>query len=233
MQITPDRFFALQNGQPAGCAHPLTVHDLGELRVPSGQVEACDPFVTLGESGSFPVPPGTYPVRVTVADVSEEGEEEHLREAYLSLVVADGAVAEVRPAELAGADLPAEDRYYGVGVDAGTVAFVDATAARTLMPEGTDWFAELFDTGAESSWFARMDDPDHLRRGAANIVLPRATDGENVVLCHSGWGDGFYPVVTTHDATGALLGLHVDLLVAGDLDEEDDTDADLAAPDAG
>lgn len=232
MALTPARFFALTSGQPAGCAHPLSVHDLGDLHVPNGHVEASDPFVTLGTAGTVTVPAGTYPVRLTVADVSPERDGSHLREAYLSLVIADGDVSEVRPALFADAEPLADGEYYGVGVDAGTVAFTDATAARTLMPAGDDWYDELYDTGDETGWFARMDDPEHLRDGAANIVLPLATAGENIVLAHSGWGDGFYPVLTTHDASGALLGLHIDLQVAVEDDaDSDDADADGADAD--
>ncbi|MDQ4089432.1 MAG: DUF4241 domain-containing protein [Actinomycetota bacterium] len=192
----------------AGKDRTLTVHDLGTLKVPSGKVEASDPFVNLGESGVvIEVPPGEYPVRVTVADVSDEQDGSHDREAYLSLVLADGVPAAVE-----------EAHEHGVMVDAGTVAFADAEAIARCMPEG-DWY-DLFDDGSDESWFSRMDDPTHLREGCANIVMPRADAGENVVLSHSGWGDGIYPVVRTRDASGRVLGLHIDLFVVGGDDEE-------------
>ena len=188
---------------------PLSVVDLGVLRVPSGRVEACDPFVTLGDGPVFAVEPGDYPVRVTVADV----------EAYLSLVLADGEPASVEAAQ------PVRGRGI-VCVDAGAVAFVDHDAVATAMPPQDDWY-DVFDSGEPDSWFSLMDSPDHYRRGAANIVMPRAGAGENVVLSHSGWGDGVYPVMLTRDADGAPLGLHIDLGVVGEFaseDEEDDED---------
>jgi len=58
-----------------------------------------------------------------------------------------------------------------------------------------------------------MDSPEHLRAGCADIVLPTATDGENVVLAHSGWGDGSFPVLCTVDADDRLLAVHIDLHV--------------------
>jgi hypothetical protein len=58
-----------------------------------------------------------------------------------------------------------------------------------------------------------MDSPDHIRAGIANIRLPNATDDANIVICHSGWGDGFYPVVGGYDAAGSLVGVHIDLLI--------------------
>ena len=188
---------------------PLSVVDLGVLRVPSGRVEACDPFVTLGDGPVFEVEPGDYPVRVTVADV----------EAYLSLVLADGEPASVEAAQ------PVRGRGI-VCVDAGAVAFVDHDAVATAMPPQDDWY-DVFDSGEPDSWFSLMDSPDHYRRGAANIVMPRAGAGENVVLSYSGWGDGVYPVMLTRDADGTPLGLHIDLGVVGEFaseDEEDDED---------
>ena len=185
---------------------PLSVVDLGVLRVPSGRVEACDPFVTLGDGPVFEVEPGDYPVRVTVADV----------EAYLSLVLADGEPASVEAAQ------PVRGRGI-VCVDAGAVAFVDHDAVATAMPPQDDWY-DVFDSGEPDSWFSLMDSPDHYRRGAANIVMPRAGAGENVVLSYSGWGDGVYPVMLTRDADGAPLGLHIDLGVVGEFASEDDED---------
>jgi hypothetical protein len=222
-----DAFFALSSGRPEGTPYAQTVHDLGLLVLPSGRLEASDPFVSLGESLVVTVPAGAYPVRVTVADVSDEQDGSHLREAYLSVVLAEGVVARVEglaPAGASDADEgePDDELFHGVVVDAGTVAFADAEAVRTLMPEG-DWYEDLFDDGKPTSWFARMDDPTHLRGGSANIVLPLASSGENVVLAHSGWGDGWYPVLGSYAADGTLLGVHIDLLVAGE--QEDDEDA--------
>lgn len=204
----------------------LTVVDLGTLKVPSGLVEASDPFVALSDSQSFPVPPGEYPAKVTVADVSLAQDGSHMREAYLSLVLGSGKAVSVEPAEPQGEVNPneVEDGYWCVGVDSGTVAFVDAEATTTCMPP-KDWRAwndELFDHDGEDSWFNLMDNPAHYHVGVANIVLPKATDGENLVLSHSGWGDGSYPVVLTRDADGNPVGLHIDLLIFGEEDEDED-----------
>lgn len=208
MDVT--EFHALKTGRivDGGTPRTLTVHDLGLLQLPSGRVEACDPFVTLGGHGVVVkgLPPGAYPVKVTVADVSSEQDGSHLREAYLSLVLAEGGAASVE-------DIP----DVGVSVDAGTVGFVDADAVARCMPDG-NWYEELFEPNEDpegTSWFALMDSPAHLLAGCANIVMPLATAGENVVLAHSGWGDGVYPLVLTRDAEGRTLALHIDLLVVG------------------
>jgi hypothetical protein len=71
----------------------------------------------------------------------------------------------------------------------------------------------LFDNGLPDSWFNQMDDPDNIREGIANIVLPGARDGENIVIVHSGWGDGMYPVVGSFDASDRLVAVHIDFQV--------------------
>lgn len=206
----------------------LTVVDLGTLKVPSGLVEVSDPFVTLSESQSFPVPPGEYPVKVTIADVSLAQDGSHLREAYLSLVLGPGEAVSVEPAVPHGEVNPrdVEDGWWCVGVDAGTVAFVDAEAVKTCMPpkDWRVWNDELFDHDGEDSWFNLMDSHDHHRAGLANIVLPKAEHGENLVLAHSGWGDGAYPVALTRDAEGNPVGLHIDLQILIEEEDEDEDD---------
>jgi hypothetical protein len=59
--------------------------------------------------------------------------------------------------------------------------------------------------------------------------MPLAGAGENVILSHSGWGDGLFPVVRTLDARGNVLGLHIDLLVVGG-GMDDDMDGPPPAP---
>lgn len=195
----------------------LTVVDLGLLKVPSGVVRVCDPFAGMAESIlDFPVGPGEYPVWVTVADVSATQDCSHLREAYLSLALGSIPPVTVTPAEIPGRPLEPGNVWY-VGVDAGIVAFVDATAAVTCMPpDPTTWPDEVFFSDGEGGWYDQLEDPEHLRAGSANVVLPLAGGGENVVMSFSGWGDGFYRVLVTRDAGGRPVGLHIDLDVLND-----------------
>ena len=46
-------------------------------------------------------------------------------------------------------------------------------------------------------------------------MVPLAPANQNVVLAHSGWGDGNDPVVKTLDDNGNLLAIHIDLFVVG------------------
>lgn len=228
--MEPSHLLALVPGRTAGWKYTRHVVELGTLRVPSGRLEASDPFVGLGQGLVFAVPPGDYPVAVTIADVSDAQNGSHLRETYLSVRLAEGTAARVEFLVPEGSQAPEnDDEYYGVPVDAGTVGFADAEAVARCMPANDgDWYGDVFDTGKDDSWFALMDSGEHYVDGAANVVMPLATGGENVVLSHSGWGDGYYPVVGAYDADGTLLSVHIDLQV-----DEPEDDLDGATSDAG
>jgi hypothetical protein len=195
------------------------VVDCGSLYVPSGKLVACDPFAFMQARNNphLIIPAGRYPVTVTLADVSEKLDRSHIREAYASVLIKDGREAYRRTLPLAkeGEALPElkDDEYVGFRVDAGTACFVDDSAISAGMPDPKNWLPELFENERSDSWFNRMDDPNHIREGIANIVLPLAKNGENLVLFHSGWGDGVYPVVGSYDDADVLLAVHIDFSV--------------------
>lgn len=206
----------------------LSVHDLGVLRVPSGTLGVADPFVALDFPITVEVPAGDHPVEVTLADVSAEHDGTHLVEAYLSLVLSDEPTVTVEPVPSPDG-APEPGSIFGVAVDADAVAFFDAEAVETSMPDDGDaWYDDVFNTGEHGSWFDILDSDGPLHAGAANIVMPLATAGENVVMTRSGWGDGVYPVLQTRDADGRLTGVHIDLRVVGS-----PPDADAAAESTG
>lgn len=221
-------FFALHSGQvplPDGRLVQSKVVDLGPLRVRSGKLAASDPFVNLEEPLVIPVRRGTHRAAATLVDVSDAQDWSHVREAYLSLVLSDAASVSVDGAPTVDGS-PGDDAFYGVYVDAGTVSFTDAKAIRRGMPrDSADWYDSVFDTGEDDSWFSQMDADGPLPAGLANLVLPRARWGQNLVLCHSGWGDGFYPLLRSLDADGNPTGIHIDLLVAREENEDDEPEA--------
>ena len=79
------------------------VVDCGHLTLPSGKLVACDPFAFLEMSDNphVLVPPGRYPVSVTLADVSEELDRSHIREAYATVRIKNGLDAYRRALPLA------------------------------------------------------------------------------------------------------------------------------------
>ena len=212
-----------------GKLYRFEVVDCGDLYLPSGRLVACDPFAGMDRGGNpyIQVPKGRFPVRVTIADVSGKADSSHIREAYASLILSRSAEAirRVLTPLRKGEESPAisEGEFIGFGVDAGTACFVDDRALESSMPPEEEWLEGLFENDDPASWFARMDNPEHIRKGIANIPLPLAQSGENLVLFHSGWGDGVYPVVGGYDQDGNLVAVHIDLLVV--LGETNDDEA--------
>lgn len=218
MRMELAEFLALRTGRIDGWQFEHSVVELGLVHVPSGRLEACDPFAGLGDGLVFAVPPGSYPVRITVADVSPEQDGSHPRETYLSVVLADGEVASVAEIVPEGRDpLPAGSaQAYGIPVDGGAVGFVDREAAERYWetPEAEEQENAFV-------WPDEIESPDNLREGSATIDLAGSTHGENLVMTGSGWGDGLYVVLGSYDATGTLLGLHIDLEVDERSGEDD------------
>ncbi len=195
----------------------LSVVDCGEIVLPTGLLAICDPFAMMEVSGNpaIPLPPGKYPVKVTLADVSGLRDGSQLREAYASVLLSGNQEATRREITLMNVS------YNAVAVDAGTVCFVDEGVLPTAMPPVERW-EDVFDDGTEASWFSRMDDPSEIHEGIANIVLPLAKNGENIILTHSGWGDGLFGVVGSYDDHDNLTAVHVDFKVVITPEVDDD-----------
>jgi hypothetical protein len=221
----PYDFFALRDGAKLsvdGIDIVLSVIDCGELNLDGGQLIACDPFAGLlgaGRDAWIDVPPGRYPVQVTLADVSGRNDGSHLREAYASLLISDAPEVERKALCMlhpGASPTPVDDDdSWGFGVDSGTACFADRTSIDRDMPNPNHWHHGLFENADPGSWFHRMDDPKHLRDGLANIPLPQGDGSTNIILMHSGWGDGFFPVLGGFDPDGALVAVHIDFFVVG------------------
>jgi len=207
---------ALESGQVTveRMTYDLVVVACGELVMPSGKLVACDPFVYLHRTGNayVIVPPGRHRVLVTVA--------EGFAEAYATLLIRSTpeVMRKVLTPTHAGEAIAEPETGFesGFPVDAGTACFVDAEAAEHgMLPTSDNWDDILFDNGTPDSWFSRMDDPHHIRAGIANIPLPLAQNGENIIIFHSGGGDGVYPIIGGYDAKGDLVAIHIDFLLFG------------------
>lgn len=163
----------------------LAAVDCGELVLPSGRLVACDPFVSLERGGNpfVRVPAGRHRVVVTIADVSGREDASHLREAYATLRLPGGPELTRRvltPLQEGEAAEPLGDDEYH-GFG------VDAGTACLVDDEAT---AHGMPDPAEVDWHWDL--------------------GENIVLIHSGWGDGYYPLVGGYDAAGGLVAVHID-----------------------
>lgn len=124
------------------------------------------------------------------------------REAYLSI-----ALANRTPTALDYADVllaPPRPSFGALtGTDSATIAIFDDT---TEVPQ--DALADVI----------RADAP--LEPGYANLPV----GDRNIITSHTGYGDGAFNILLTHDATGPIA-IHVDFGIFGtDEDDEDDDD---------
>lgn len=208
-------FYALRTGvAPLGDrACMLHASEAGRLVVTSGRVEVADP-INFGQ-GVFvtTVPRGTHPVRLTIADVSEQFDGSHLRVAYLSLLFTADPPAAIESVVPEGKPLPEPDRVYCVAVDCATVGMADAAEAKRITDAPYERTSAWFDYEV----FAERDYDQPVDYVApSNIQLFEATAGENYITCPSGWGDGRYTVWATRNQAGDLTGIHVDFEVVFD-----------------
>ena len=180
----------------------LSLHALGDLVMPTGQIFACDPFLVSPDEGPFTrtVPPGRYPVLVNVARMQSYDE----RVAYAIVRVADTPPVRWELALLPGHDASelGDDEFFGYGVDSGTGCFMDAFAAERLearaaeIGDNQDLEDEMVKTYVHTwAWVDFVLDPD---------------TGANVIAFSSGWGDGMYPSYWGLDETGAVVCLVTD-----------------------
>jgi hypothetical protein len=184
----------------------LEVVDCGELAVPSGRLGFLDPLTAYPEEFSVvEVPPGRYPVKLTLADVSGSLSGADVRAAYLSVILSDAPESDHRLLTEAEED---DEEFSGVAVESDAVAIVDQEAFLRCVPE------RRFDRQAQV-WADQLEDPDEIRNGAANLELPDAEEGETIVLAASTWGDGLYPIMGSFDEDGRLVAVHLDLQVVG------------------
>lgn len=227
-----DGLFALRSGPvklPDGESAKLEVHQLGQLRVPSGRLGVCDPL-RLEALGVLSIPPGDHRAVATIARVPEEYDVAERRTGYLSLVISDRPTASVHPAVFAEGGLVGSEQHGGgiAGMPGlrgvatsklSTVAMVDAGAFRRGMPSDPDtWFDTVISPSDNSGWFNRMDTEDDGPLGALITELPGADNGENIAILMAR-PERLFPVLETRGADGGITGIHIDLLVIGELSE--------------
>lgn len=148
--------------------------DAGSVRVPTGQLAAADPGWITDDPRTVRVPPGDYPVTLSLMRFPDGGK----RVGAARVSVTD---APVRTWEMAlGADedplVLGPGQFYGVGVDTGYAAFFDASHG----PLDDDTF----------------DGPllDALEADLTTDLTTAHTPGLNLIAFRAGLGDGAYPL---------------------------------------
>ncbi|MGW1993810.1 DUF4241 domain-containing protein [Embleya sp. NPDC001921] len=145
--------------------------DAGLLRITSGQLVVSDPG-WIGETPrTVAVPLGEFPVTLSLLRTTHGAGVAAARVTFLDIPPREWEMA-LRPDEDLG--LLGEGQFYGVGVDTGTVAFMDAT--RTVIEDQLD-----------EDLFVPLD--SHF-----SVELPGTEPEPNLIAFRAGRGDGAYPV---------------------------------------
>jgi hypothetical protein len=175
---------------------------VGTIAVPSGRIVVCDP--SDGKTGRRPlaraVPPGTYPVTISVGRLDAIEEQ---RVAAAMVRFSARPVARWEAAANEGDD-PATlkaGQYFGYGVDAGIGCFVDAGTAAGLT-------FDVWDAKVLTAVLAA--DPKALC-GAAEVAI----DGGNLVAFTTGAGDGIYASFWGLDPQGEPVVLVTEFRIVG------------------
>ncbi len=205
---------------------PLSVIDAGMQSLPSGELMICDPIHVGNDVLTLvKLPSGRYPVKITIADFSDDDDPDNFREAYVSIILDDSA-QEVRRAifpddpDIIGKETDDDANEHCVYVDTASCALFDAHAFPS--PVDDDMVEAMTDDENPQSWFARMDDTTHIRDGIANMPIEGSDADQNIVLVHTGWGDGAFPILGGYDAGGKLVRVHIDFMVVAPSPIEDE-----------
>lgn len=155
---------------PDGPAVVEPVH-AGLLRITSGRLAVSDPGWIGEDLRTVDVPPGEFPVTLSLLRTARGDGVAAARVTILD-VPPQGWEMALRPDEDLG--LLGAGEFYGVGVDTGTAAFMDAT--RTVSEDTVD-----------EDVFMPLD-------SRFTVELPGTQAEPNLIAFRAGRGDGAYPV---------------------------------------
>ncbi len=170
----------------------LRHHHIGNLLLPSGELVACDPFVSPeAEPFNLKLPRGTFPVVLSVAEIDSDE-----RVAYATVRFAQGAPVtwEILSARKQDVSTLEKSEMWVYGVDSGTGCFMDRVAGRVLeqtMRKQENFFETL------------IADMEKTYRDTWNWLDMKFGEG-NLIAFSSGYGDGIYPTFAGRDGNGEI-----------------------------
>lgn len=199
MSITPDQFLFYLTAErlvaePEGGNGHTAVKTIGELRISTGALVACDPALPEPLPMAEPFPTGAFPVEVVI--VTYEPRQSFLgrlarglipppqpdrRIALAAIRFSTEPVATWQPATEPPAAGKEQGAPYVYGVDSATGCFMDLRAAERAVATDGALFEHVTIDGESAA-----DEPTWL------TMSFREQPHLNIVAFNSGWGDGAY-----------------------------------------
>ncbi|HEX9056512.1 MAG TPA: DUF4241 domain-containing protein [Ktedonobacterales bacterium] len=202
--------YTLQNEVGTVAEHyMLRLHRVGELVLTSGRILACDPmFMFETPPIADTVPPGRYPVILSVAELPSGDQ----RVACALLRLSEHAAVRWEIAAPQGQTLSAltPAKAFGYSVDFATGCFMDAAVPPELVAQET---ARTDVTDEGDPFYDRLDDmldKTYLPTWSWADLIVDETTGANIIAFSSGWGDGCYPSYWGYDAANQRVALVTD-----------------------
>jgi len=181
--------------------------ELGTLKIVSGKISACDPFVSIDARKPFtqPVPNGSFPVQLAIA----QGGINDGRIAFARVEFSSAPAVRWTMAVMEGQDLATlkADEIFGYPVDAGTGAFYDPKAGEALTAELKS------NQDAWEDWQTKGEANGKAANLKPNFFLMLPAGETNVAMFASGWGDGFYASYFGFDKDGQVVALVTDFAI--------------------
>lgn len=183
-----------------------------DVRFPTGTILCADPFCTLTDDEELTlleetVPAGTYPVHLAI--VHPLGDT--MRIAGMKLSVTDGQAVSYQPAETwYMRNGMRKEGLMGFGVEAGLACFADEKAAEAARRYFRNWKEEHPGENMYNVYFAPLFQESHdaypdLQRNEGDFIRWQIPESEEeIVICASGYGDGYYSTFCGYDSQGQL-----------------------------
>lgn len=199
---------------------PLEFLNLGDLNLSTGKIIVCDPLVCMYDTSPFTrtVNPGKYPVIACIAKTKNSGD----RYAVVKLEFSKEKATKWEMAVTEHQDineLKEDDEFFGFPVDAGLGCFCDVETQELYNQFETDFGQRNPDGNIYDDFFAAefkknavdQNNPQDIGDWL-NFYLPNRPD-LNIIMFHSGYGDGMYPCYWGTTNEGKICSLIIDFQV--------------------
>jgi hypothetical protein len=203
--------------------YTIEVREISELKLISGFIVACDPFMLFSDKEPFllRIGLGLYPVSLSIAHIDKHGS--MIMAAIIRFSDQKPVKWEMALCENQDVNELSDDEIWGYGVDSGNGSFMDVEAYKLLQSrvvEEPDYvgYGRSFDE-------LIYNELKKTRPRWANILLDDKT-GLNAMLFQSGMGDGAYASYWGHAADGKVICL-VTVFDDMELDDEMDSEDEL------